>query len=94
MTTKNVNAFSPRMASVLMAMPREKGTKSAPACATVTEIAGNVGTRAAYTIDWLGDLGTLGLVQKLGKKEESTPESKWQLTANGRKVVGALTEAV
>jgi DNA-binding MarR family transcriptional regulator len=94
MTKENVKVFNAKMASVLMTMPREKATKSLPACLTAIDIADSIGTRPGYTLDWLAGLVNLGLVQKLGKKEDPTTQSRWQLTANGRKVVGTLAASV
>lgn len=94
MSKRNVNTFNPRMASVLMAMPRTKASKNATDAMTVKEIAETVGTRPAYTVDWLTGLHDLGLVQQQGKKATPEPEKRWQLTANGRKVVDTLVHAV
>lgn len=86
--------FTPSMASILMALPRNKRTAKDPATLTVDAISETVRLRPTTVMDWLNDLLDLGLVIQVGKKAAPTPERKWQLSANGRKVVRVLTGAV
>ena len=83
--------FTASMASILMKLPRDKGTP------TVREIGKAVRLNMAHTTDWLIRLHQLGLVLQVGQKKcplmgsTARPDLKWRLSANGRKVVRVLT---
>lgn len=89
-----MSIFTPSMASILMALPRGKGTEKDPSTLTVDAIGETVRLKPTIVMDWLQDLHRLGLVLQVGKRAAPTPEKKWQLSANGRKVVRILTGAI
>jgi DNA-binding IclR family transcriptional regulator len=86
--------FTPSMASILMALPRNKRTEKDPATLTVDALSETVRLRPTTVMDWLDQLCDLGLVLQVGKRAAPTRDKKWQLSANGRKVVRVLTGAV
>lgn len=86
--------FTPCMASILMAFPRHKRTEKYPATITISDLSETIQLRPATVLGWLNNLYDLGLVLQVGKKMSPTPQMKWQLSANGRKVVKVLTGAV
>lgn len=89
-----MSIFTPSMASILMALPRNTRTAKDPAAMTVDAIGETVRLRPTTVMDWLRDLNQLGLVLQVGKRAAPAPEKKWQLSANGRKVVRILTGAI
>jgi len=89
-----MRTFTPSMASILMALPRNKRTAKDPAYLTIDALSVIVRLKPTTVMGWLNALWELGLVLQVGNRHVSTPESKWQLSANGRKVVRVLTGAV